>query len=317
MKAQCSGKIINAHTISKSANLKKLAVNGHVYGFRVSMQSIEQNNGRLVPELIGVNRASTFTGFCAHHDKQIFEEIEDQTISFTASQCFKLAYRTVGREAYLKVGQQGLEPVLRSSDHGASLPVQRAIQDFASAFMTGVNIGSNDSTYHKGLFDGVLLSEDYSSVRRCVLEFAKMPSVMCSGAIFPEFDFQGKTVQTLGPNNPVLAAISFNVVATDNGGAVVFTWLDTPENSVCAGFVDSLLALPPKEITDALIRFFFEHCENTFMAPPWWEALPQQTKDALINRMTLGGTPFQPRLAQCLMNDGFTYDDWVFTSAIR
>ena len=114
-----------------------------------------------------------------------------------------------------------------------------------------------------------------------------------------------------------MGAICFNVVATEAGGAVVFSWLDIPENKVSAMLVDSLLKVPVTQITNALIRFFFEHCENTFMAPEWWEALAKPVKDALALRMTRGGSPLHERFSTCLTNDGFEYDEWGFVETIR
>lgn len=317
MKAQCSGGIVNAHTISKSANLKALAVSGHVYGFKPTMQSLIKNNGKIVPELIGIGKASTFTGFCAFHDKGIFQEIEDEEMHFTASQCFKLAYRAVGRETYLKQNTAGIEPTIRASDRGMPIHAQRAIQSFASGFFEGVSLGSQDSGYHKSLYDSVLVTEDYANVRKCVIEFSSTPTVMCSGGIFPEFDFQGRTLQVLGRASRNIGVINFNVVATPTGGAVVFTWLESPESASCTALVESLILLPHDQITNALIRFFFEHCENTFMAPAWWDALPARTREALVARMNYSASPMNARSATCLTNDGFTYADWGIVNITR
>lgn len=317
MHSECGDRIINAHTISKSANLKKLAADGHVYGFKPSIQTLIKNKGMLHPEKIGVNKASTFTGFCGYHDKSIFDEIEDQPMVFSDSQCFKLAYRTIGREHYLKTNMNALEPIFRLGDRGMSSVGQFAVQGLADDFFEGVSLGSNDSIFHKDLYDEILLSKDYSSVQKCVLYFERTPSVMSSGGIFPEFDFQGNVLQSLLPGNHRVGAICFNVVATEVGGAVVFTWLNIPQNVVCIAFVESLLRISSSRMTDALIRFFFEYSENTFMAPTWWDALPEKNKKALSVRMMTSADPFQERNARCLTDDGVAYDEWVFSGVSR
>lgn len=68
MKSNCSGTIVKAHTVPKSGSLQQIARNGHLYSFIPSLEKMIKYNGRLQPELIGINRASTFTGFCSIHD---------------------------------------------------------------------------------------------------------------------------------------------------------------------------------------------------------------------------------------------------------
>jgi hypothetical protein len=70
----CSGNIVRAHTIQLEGALSTIAVNRHVYG--VARQP--QEDGYLHYELIGVRQASTFTGFCAHHDSELFRPLETQ-----------------------------------------------------------------------------------------------------------------------------------------------------------------------------------------------------------------------------------------------
>jgi hypothetical protein len=315
MQAECSKKIINAHTVSKSANLKKLAVNGHVYGFRPSLQALIKGGGKLAPELIGINSASTFTGFCAHHDKSIFSEIEDEPMQFTDAQCFKLAYRTVGREEYLKTNQIGAEGLMRSFDRGAPLEAQIAIQMHGDDYFAGVSAGARTTTRHKKNFDNALLTADYSGLKKCVLEFDSTPTVMAAFSFYPEFDFHGQRLQTLLPGRPEPELLCCNVIATESSGAVVFTWLESSGDKACRSFVNSLLKLPKQDVTDYLIRFFFEHCENTFMAPTWWEELPERQRESLATRLVQSGTTFRPRTSSCLMDDGLRFDDWGFVKA--
>ncbi|TXR53968.1 SEC-C metal-binding domain-containing protein [Reinekea thalattae] len=43
----CSKKIINAHTISKSGSLKEISENGHVMGAKPSLSGLIKSNGKL------------------------------------------------------------------------------------------------------------------------------------------------------------------------------------------------------------------------------------------------------------------------------
>ena len=61
--ANCSGKIIHSHTVSKSGSLKKIAVNGHVLNFKPNINTLFETDGKLEIVQVGVNKASTFPGF--------------------------------------------------------------------------------------------------------------------------------------------------------------------------------------------------------------------------------------------------------------
>ncbi|HSH98415.1 MAG TPA: SEC-C metal-binding domain-containing protein [Methyloradius sp.] len=63
MKHNCSGKIIKAHTVPRSGSLAKIAQAGHVYTFVPSLPNFIKNKGKLLPQLVGIKNASTFTGF--------------------------------------------------------------------------------------------------------------------------------------------------------------------------------------------------------------------------------------------------------------
>jgi hypothetical protein len=76
MKVNCSGSIIRAHTVPKSGSLRQIARDGHVYSFIPSLENLIKYQGRLHPELVGINKASTFTGFCSEHDNTIFSKVE-------------------------------------------------------------------------------------------------------------------------------------------------------------------------------------------------------------------------------------------------
>lgn len=70
--------IIDAHSISISANLKVIAENGHVLHFSSHFPSMVKNAGQLTVRKIGVNQASTFTGFCHLHDSQTSSSIDER-----------------------------------------------------------------------------------------------------------------------------------------------------------------------------------------------------------------------------------------------
>ena len=73
----CNKKAIKSHSVQKSKHLKNIAEQGKVHGKSINYIDVESFlNGKMQFEDIGINKASTFDGFCAFHDNELFKDIE-------------------------------------------------------------------------------------------------------------------------------------------------------------------------------------------------------------------------------------------------
>ncbi|OFV93443.1 MAG: hypothetical protein A3H28_16545 [Acidobacteria bacterium RIFCSPLOWO2_02_FULL_61_28] len=164
-----------------------------------------------------------------------------------------------------------------------------------------------DTKYYKSEYDQILVQRQFEVIRAYIIEIDGPPTVMCSGGVFPEQDFEGNALQDLADLKTTPSIINFASFYGSERGAVVFTWL--PESdSTCRVFIKSLDCIPDAALTDGLLRFFFEFCENVHMQPEWWEALASATREAVVNRMaypTIGPLP------GCLKDDGVRFPPWV------
>ena len=315
LKGECKGDIVKAHTVSKSTNLKKIERDGHVYGFIPSFENLTKNNGILQPELLGINKASTFTGFCAHHDKIIFSPLEDKEFEASKEQCFLLCYRAHAREYFTKNGAANLLDFMKESDRGKGFSEQIAIQSFVSNYTTGVKAGVRDNKIYKSILDDILITKDFSSIKAYIINFKKIPSVFCSAGIFPEFDFYGNRLQDLSDLSTTPDFLTFSTIARKTGGSVVFCWVNhSHSKGSCEKFIESLKIIDASNITSSILRFFFEFCENVFMEPTWWELLEKSKKESLLKRFVNAASIFVERKSNCLCNDNRILDDWIFSS---
>jgi len=308
MKPQCSGTIVKAHTVPKSGSLQKIAHNGHVYSFVPSLENLNKYGGKLQPELIGISKASAFTGFCTVHDNNIFSKIEKEPFLASQEQCFLLAYRALAREIYMKKAQVSSLDVLYKANRGKPLEQQLAIQDMKRLIEEGSSAGLRDCEYHKIIYDKVFLGRDFSSVHAYVIELKEPPPIMCSGGLFPEQDFCGNQLQDLLDLQTRPHFLSVSSFYGGQNGDVVFTWL-SESDTTCRKFIDSLVNLPPQRLTDALIRFFFEG-ENLYVQPDWWDNLSESNRTALVNRLSDSGNINLPRKSGYIAEDGIQYDNW-------
>jgi hypothetical protein len=68
-------------------------------------------------------------------------------------------------------------------------------------------------------------------------------------------------------------------------------------------------------MTDGIIRFFFEFCENLHIQPDWWEGLSDKKRDALVGRLNESGKPWVERESGCLVEDNVRFDNWTISNA--
>lgn len=302
---ECSSNIINAHTISKSGSLKEISENGHVMGTKPSLSSLIKNEGKLTLEKVGINKASTFTGFCSVHDKNIFSPLEDEEITLSDKQLFLLAYRGFCRELFCKEQNKDTASLIKQSDRGQDQMLQAMIQGFAGAYDSGVDLAMRDLGHIKKEMDLILVNEDYSRINHCIFEFDSTPKILVSAMITPEMDFQGNDLQRLGLQDEVYEYIFFNCISYENKGCFVFSWLASNEK-YCDKFVDSLLKLGNEQVSDALVRFCYSFSENTWASPSWWNSLSEEARDSIGKRL-MHGTPMAIHPPKCLVDDGYKY----------
>jgi hypothetical protein len=95
---ECSQPAIHAHSIQNANVLDLLCKDGHVI---MPVPKVPNDNHTISFELVGRNKATTFTGLCSQHDDAIFKPIDKGPLdSLSAEHLFLLAYRSVIREVH-------------------------------------------------------------------------------------------------------------------------------------------------------------------------------------------------------------------------
>lgn len=306
----CSGGIVRAHTIQRSGGLSAIARAGHVLEFRRDPMVFFRHDGLVRPELVGISRASTFTGFCARHDSETFRPIETAPFRATQEHAFLLAYRVLCRELYWKRNQVDTFPLLRTMDRGLPHSDQVKMQEWINLAEHGAREGLDVMRRHKDRYDRAVLSGDYSEVRYSVIWLDVIPDVLYAGAWFPAAGFDGQLIHaTDSLDKP--ASVTWGLLATclmpaDPGGVAIIAWLG--ESEACSRFVRSLAVLDDEEVPDALVRYGFASFENTYFSPAWWDGLSEGDRGALCRRFNAGANIGDA--ANSLAADGRTYAAW-------
>ena len=292
--------MIRAHTVPK-ASLRRISREGHVYALVHGFSNLDRHGGRPIPELEGINWASTFSGFCAHHDDVLFRPVEKTPFVASAEQCFLLAFRALAREYHGKRAQwRSYQELLRlQGDHPFI------------GYGRGLEAGIKHIREHFRDYTELLVSSEHSPLRSYVVEFDAAPIVMCSGAVYLETDYRGERTQDLADLGRRPDLLCFSSFFGGQRGVVVFSWLPTSDPT-CLPYVESLSKIPDSGIGSALVRFLFEQSDNVQIAPDWWESLPPVLRERLVQFLGIG-TP-TGSLRETLSNDENVYASWSVTT---
>jgi hypothetical protein len=313
---ECTKKIINAHTISKSGSLNEIAdSSNHVLGLKIDLANLFKHEGKLVPEKIGVNQASTFKGFCSKHDKELFSCVEDHAFIGTEEQCLALMYRSVSKEIYAKEGSLLSSDILKNGDKGKQPFDQVFIQNFAANNQLGIKTALKELSDFKEQLDGQLLGKFSNNLSHLIIEASSPMPVAVSSIVSPISDFEGKLIQDLGDLNVIAEPLVFNSFSSEGKGYVVFSWLK--ESNKVLGFVNTLLAIKQTNIFSSLVRFFFGVAENTFISPAWWNSLAPLQKNKIKSLIMSGVNPFEFEPNDLLVDDGIEFSGWEIDTITR
>ena len=305
----CSKKISRAHTVPKSGSLSRIARNGHVYGIIPTIEHLFTNDGRILPKLIGINRASSFTGFCSRHDDLIFSPIEKREFSGSPEQCFLLGYRALCREIFTKQAALSLSEMRSHADAGKPFERQVQIQAFNKRYEMGLYAGARDGERFKKTYDEALKNRKFTDVRGYVIELADIPPVMCSGAYFPEEDFDGRLLQDIGDLDITPHLLTVTSFYGGKHGTIALSWLQD-SSETCDKFIHSLDRISDNDIANALLALFFEHIENIYISPEWWDNLHREQRTQLLLRLNTSFNPLIARQQNYLKSDHYRFLPW-------
>lgn len=79
-----------------------------------------------------------------------------------------------------------------------------------------------------------------------------------------------------------MSQLAVSVLPIDQGGAAVFSWLDSA-NTAPRRFFQSVLET--SDLTSSVIHAVLDNSENFALSPLWYEALPTTTRDYLFSRI--------------------------------
>ena len=268
----CRGNIIRAHTLQK-ASFKAHACNGHVY----EINPFDAEPEGLRTRLVGINNATTFTGFCEHHDSNLFKPIETRQFDLQPQQFFMYHYRAVALAYYTrpykaKIFEKAYAENSKRADVG---PLKNFEQ---SIFLN--KLEAEELRGHMQLYEHELQPQNWSAVEGHAWTGTKVPDFFAADFFGPRKDLRGKFIQDTKSLRP-LRWLSLTVTASDDRALVLLcAEKGSPLLSSC---LNSLKQLPRDRRTMAVVNYIICQLENFIMLPGWWDALGERTKRQFLD----------------------------------
>lgn len=301
----CSQQVVKAHTIQRSIGLAAISECGHVLTPDAHFDRHSLRDGKPDLRRVGVNKASTFPGFCDKHDGETFREIEAVDATLTLRSIFLLSYRAIAFERFRKAAILRAGPLYRRLDCGLPFERQAEIQDLVNVMRAGQERGLSDLDDWKTDYDARLMSGNLSGFHGYGVLFAGVLPAVAAGAWHVEYDFSGRQLQKLAHGDSPLQHVAFNLTVVSGNTLAAFGWVGDLEGPSKA-FVDSFRSISVTKKANALVRLSFEHLENVYVRPSWWERLNRQLRMSLQDRIS-SGLPGVPRGNASLRCDGMEF----------
>lgn len=303
---ECKGGIVRAHTLQRAGLLELISVEQHVYGLESTGMLDESGVHRFTR--VGINEASTFTGFCQRHDTELFLPLEKKPFTASKEQLFLMAYRALAKELYAKRFAIRIEPLLRKGDMGKGPLEQVQLQSllYLREQLHRLSIRDQESTLKE--YEQIHLSRDFDRVSAYLIFSDRTLDFATSGGWYPQFDFAGRKLQDLASPDR-LESITYSALPFPGGGVVAFVW-DSTHGASCVQLVQSLDAIPTAGVPDALVRLSYGCFENTFADPRWWEGLQNSEREHLEQRFVIAADPYTNLSPLFLVEDGRRIARW-------
>jgi hypothetical protein len=184
----CRGQIVRSHSIQKSAFDRYGTDDRRVYHF----DPLTRPHQGVRLRLVGVNRATTFTAFCEHHDHTIFRPIEELPFENRADQAFLFHYRAFAWTYYDRAHRTDILKAMYSDL--ASQVGQREVAWLAERIaLNSIDLRELDQT--KQRYETILKTGNADQFVFRAFRTRRVPDIACAEFFAPNKDLFGTAIQ--------------------------------------------------------------------------------------------------------------------------
>ncbi len=266
----CSGRIIHAHAIQE-AQLRVYAKDGKVY---FPNPRAERSEGLTDFKLLGVNRATTFTGFCTGHDNSIFRPIETVPFIGNPEQVFLYHYRALCKDYYVRLVSKSFFKKMITEFERLNLADQvnyiRNLDAMNELDLSEINMG-------KPWLDESIKTQSYGALSGCWMRGSGVPGVLATTNLFPPRDLLGRPI----PNRKSSRLENWiSLTITIESGLPLVLIAGPKTSALLQQLLESIRDTPQVQLSAALCRFALAYSEHFVIIPKWWEGLEKGARRA-------------------------------------
>lgn len=284
----CDGVTSKAHSIQNNRYLNKLSENGEVLCIDYGKIGL---NKKAKLNLVGRGKASTFTGFCNHHDKNIFLPIEgygyelnnlEQNYLF-AYRAFALAYYE--RQSSFEFMKEHLD---KKKKDGRNIPEIKEDEEYIEFYEKHLNFMENLRISMNNNLD----NKKFGRVSTEVLVWPQNYGITATSMFFVDKDKYGNIV-----NNPLyyMSPFFFTIIPEENSTFVIMSYL-TKDKDRYKFLKEQITEAELEEQQILISNILAMYVENFFISPEKWTNTPVEIQKMYMKifESTIGGE--KPRI---------------------
>lgn len=285
----CAGKVARAHVVSKASTLKPIAQDGHLLRYDDRFDFTRFPYVKFDFFEVGVGRATTFYGFCARHDRELFSCVENEGFDARPDQCFALAYRAVAHEIHSRAGSDRF-----LGGVAQRVPVRHAAkaQNFAATTLRGQQAARDGILLTAAGFSTLLPKEAKRGAEHLVIRYGGVLPFAFGGAFAPMWDFENRKFQSIGAGEPASGYLALNTATAVGRSHVVLSWLIEAKPRLRT-LLCQIQSMPLATAGHAVLEMALEGLGTLVFSPGWVRSLDPQATTAL-ERLLVHGKTYAP-----------------------
>lgn len=278
--SQSCDKIIKAHSLQENGVLSLLEhlVEGNKVVYSFGRPKVKPEFKLEGFEPLGKVIASTFSGFCQHHDISLFAEIENNGLNVKdKTHLFFMAYRAFAKEYHAKfeVGK-----AYKCNKHYNDL----RFRERTNQMIKGNLVAQFDVQLVRTNLNKLLKTKNYNSLSHYCMTVDFFVPIACSSAITPSRSYYGKHLNKIEDLSTPLQYIMVNVIPTEKDEThIIFSFFPNDKYSVI--FIDELRQLSKIKRLQAITSILIGSIENVFISPMIWESMKEKEKNILMKEL--------------------------------
>ena len=276
-KLKCNGKIKQSHSLQRNGRLSIIEGpdskgNQVIYTF-TEMEADEKSMfASLKP--IGKGVASTFFGFCDHHDTTLFSTIENFPFDNSDQHCFLHTYRSFAHSYHMK--KEHIKASSADTEYARTIPKYV----FADMIWTA-KMGMAELEIEKLKLDKMIENREHNGLEYLIYQLPQKFPIACSSIISPKYSYYGKPMNNhVDPNIP-FSTIMLTVLPDVSETIIILACF--PEDEKAKNLFDELDTLKPLQFEKAISSLMTNNAENTFFTFFLWNALGKKGQRQLCN----------------------------------